>query len=95
MRLHLRQQRQRQQGKDGAKDGAVAHGLLLVKPSLETAQPRRHPVTTGDAGQTTTGSGSRRMPKRSYTLVWIARASVTTSPPVAPPRFTSTRACFS
>ncbi len=49
--------------------------------------------------QTTTGSGSSRMPKRSYTLVWIARASVITSPPVtlsAPrPRLTSTSACFS
>ncbi len=39
------------------------------------------------------------MPNRSYTLVWIALASVITSPPVAgcarPPRLTSTSACFS
>jgi len=35
------------------------------------------------------------MPKRSYTLAWIARASVTISAPVAPPRLTSTSACFS
>ena len=45
--------------------------------------------------QTTTGSGSSMMPKRSYTLVWMARAKVITSPPVAPPRLTSTSACFS
>lgn len=34
------------------------------------------------ARYTTTGSGSSRMPKRSYTLVWMALARVITSPPV-------------
>lgn len=47
----------------------------------------------------TTGSGSSRSPKRSYTLVCMARAKVMTSPPVTgslgPPRLTSTSACFS
>lgn len=45
--------------------------------------------------QTTTGSGSSRMPNRSYTLVWMDLAKVITSPPVAPPRFTRTSACRS
>jgi hypothetical protein len=36
------------------------------------------------ARYTTTGSGSSRMPKRSYTLVWMARASVITSPARGP-----------
>ena len=45
--------------------------------------------------QSSTGSGSSRMPKRPYTLSWMARASVTTSAPMASPRLTSTSACFS
>lgn len=77
----------------------------VVRPFKDTSAHRSGAIrrnatlATPKADQTTTGSGSRRKPKRSYTLVWIALASVMTSPPVTgfsvPPRLTSTSACLS
>jgi hypothetical protein len=65
------------------------------------ARRQRLGAPSRPAPHRTTGSGSSKMPKRSYTLVCMAFANVMTSPPVAPlpsdppPRFTSTSACFS
>ena len=47
------------------------------------------------SAQTITGSGSSITPNFSRTLSCTSRASARISAPVAPPRFTSTSACFS
>jgi hypothetical protein len=80
----------------GSSDALMSpSNVMSTAPTVVCTPGVTSTTTAGTPPHTTTGSGSSRIPKRSYTLVWMARASVTTSPPVAPPRFTSTSACFS
>ena len=86
-------------GRNQEHRGDARHDDNALCPHQRRNAPPVVQVQEVEVHQTTTGSGSSRMPKRSYTLVWMALASVITSPPVTglavPPRLTSTSACFS
>ena len=97
VRCRAKSRRRRPQGAGGHERRSEHPGAGRCSGSLRCA--RDDGVRLAMTIQRTTGSGSRRMPKRSYTLVWMALAKVITSPPVhgfsAPPTFTNTKACFS